>query len=289
MSWGYRSYWPKRKPRRKVEGGIKARSKRGAIGETWWSQRWIDLLESFGMGPRLNRGRTYARQGQVMSIDVQPGIVSALVQGSRSRPYSITIRLKPLSAKDWEKVTDAMVTRAVFAAKLLAGEMPQNIEEAFTEVKRPLFPEQERDLQTDCSCPDWANPCKHIAAVLYILAEQFDEDPFLIFKLRGCTRDEIIETLRRKRVAAAPVEAAPDAPVADAHEEVKPLEECLADFWRWTPDPSPTRGFRPEVEQAAVKRLGPAPFDAGGRSLTDWLTEVYTAASRAARDRAGRD
>jgi uncharacterized Zn finger protein len=206
--WDYDdwNYYRPNQPIR-VEGGIKAKSERGAIGSTWWSKRWIGVLESFSMGTRLTRGRSYARQGQVISIDVQPGIVTAKVQGSQPKPYNIKIRLKPLSDQDWDKVTEAMAAQALFAAKLLAGEMPTNIEEAFHAVNLSLFPTAVKDLVTDCSCPDWANPCKHIAAVYYLLAERFDEDPFLIFKLRGRIKEQIIQTLREKRTQTLPAES----------------------------------------------------------------------------------
>ncbi|HXR66411.1 MAG TPA: SWIM zinc finger family protein, partial [Ktedonobacteraceae bacterium] len=190
-NWNY--YRPDQPIR--IEGGLKARSKQGAIGSTWWSRRWISVLESFSMGNRLTRGRIYARQGQVVSIDVDPGEVMARVQGSQPRPYTVSIQLKPLADEQWERVSDAMAAQALFAAKLLAGEMPRNIEEAFSAAHLALFPTAEQDLVTSCTCPDWANPCKHTAAVYYLLAERFDEDPFLIFKLRGRSKSEIIEAL----------------------------------------------------------------------------------------------
>lgn len=199
--WDYFWYEPARpKP---VKDGLKTKSRGGSIGKTWWSKRWLDVLHSFNMGARLSRGRSYARRGQVISIDVQEGLVSAKVQGSRPKPYQIKITLKPLSQKDWKQVAEAMSEQAIFVAKLLAGEMPNNIEEAFVAAKIPLFPKSQKELVTDCSCPDWANPCKHIAAVYYLLAEQFDDDPFLIFKLRGKSKDELIEELREKRTGSA--------------------------------------------------------------------------------------
>src|SRR5437868_11387653 len=229
-NWGY--YEPSSPIR--VEGGIKTKKGYGQIGETWWSKRWIAVLESFNMGTRLTRGRSYARQGQVISIDVEPGIVKAKVQGSQPKPYKVEIRLKTLSDQDWEKVTEAMASQAIFAANLLAGEMPKNIEEAFSAVQLSLFPTALKELETNCSCPDWANPCKHIAAVYYLLAERFDEDPFLIFKLRGRTKEQIIEILREKRAATLPPESASPS-TGDSSteaEEIALLEERLDNFWQ---------------------------------------------------------
>jgi len=281
--WDYwdRFYEPTRP--RPVKKGLKTRSQRGRIGETWWSKRWISVLESFGMGARLGRGRSYARQGQVVSIDIEKGVVTARVQGSRPKPYSIEIKLKPLSETDWDKVTDAMSSQAVFAARLLSGEMPQNIEEAFGEARISLFPTSIKDLTTDCSCPDWANPCKHIAAVYYLLAERFDEDPFLIFKLRGQTKEELIATLRKKRSGQSPEAATASPAGADSSpgETVVPLEKCVDTFWQagealdsLAVNPSP-----PEVENAVLKRLGNAPFTVGRQNVASLLARAYSTAS----------
>ncbi|HED03509.1 MAG TPA: hypothetical protein ENI60_01930 [Candidatus Fraserbacteria bacterium] len=275
-----------------VKDGIKAKSQRGAIGETWWSKRWVSVLESFNMGARLGRGRSYARRGQVISIAVQPGRVKAKVQGSRSKPYAVEIRLQPLSDRDWELVTEAMAAQAIFAAKLLSGEMPQKIEQAFDAAKVSLFPTSRSALDTDCSCPDWANPCKHIAAVYYLLAERFDEDPFLIFKLRGRTKDEIIEVMREKRAARLPEESVPSP--ADAglmsDEEVTPLEEQLERFWQVGDfDTFEVRLRPPEVDGAILKRLGEAPFTIGGKNLASLLGKAYEAAGAAALRKASED
>jgi len=271
---------------RPVKNGLKTKKERGQIGETWWSQRWIEVLESFDMGARLTRGRSYARQGQVISLDIRKGVVTARVQGTRPQPYTVTIELKPLSKKDWEKVTDAMSSQALFAAKLLSGEMPMNIEDAFSQAKISLFPVSIKDLATDCSCPDWANPCKHIAAVYYLMAERFDEDPFLIFKLRGQTREEIVDTLRRKRSHTLSEEDGTSPIESDLSqgEEVLPLEKCLDTFWQagaaldsFTVNPAP-----PEVDNAILKRLGKAPFTIGKENVASLLVRAYAAASAAA-------
>jgi uncharacterized Zn finger protein len=259
----------------KVKGGLKAKSERGAIGSTWWSRRWLGVLESFSMGTRLTRGRSYARQGQVISIDIQAGLVMAKVQGSQPKPYTIKIQLKPLPDQAWEQVIEAMAAQAIFAAKLLASEMPTNIEEAFEAVNLSLFPTAVKDLVTRCSCPDWANPCKHIAAVYYLLAERFDEDPFLIFKLRGRTKEEIIAALREKRTE---VSASQEAPVsADEPESSALLEENLHTFWQadeglaaFAVHPAAAR-----IDKAILKRLGDAPFTLNGQNLAALLAKAY--------------
>jgi uncharacterized Zn finger protein len=290
--WDYDdwNYYRPNQPIR-VEGGIKAKSERGAIGSTWWSKRWIGVLESFSMGTRLTRGRSYARQGQVISIDVQPGIVTAKVQGSQPKPYNIKIRLKPLSDQDWDKVTEAMAAQALFAAKLLAGEMPTNIEEAFHAVNLSLFPTAVKDLVTDCSCPDWANPCKHIAAVYYLLAERFDEDPFLIFKLRGRIKEQIIQTLREKRTQTLPAESvslSEDDGASEADNSTL-LEEKLETFWQAGEG---LEAFRvnptaPEIDKAILKRLGDAPFAVDGRNLAALLAKAYNVVDDALEQKLG--
>jgi len=281
---GYWDYYEPSRPRR-VEGGIKTKSERGEIGETWWSKRWIQVLESFSMGTRLTRGRSYARQGQVISIDVEPGLVKAKVQGSQPKPYNVKIRLEPLSDQDWDKVTDAMASQAIFAANLLAGEMPKNIEEAFASVHVSLFPAALRELNTDCSCPDWANPCKHIAAVYYLLAERFDEDPFLIFKLRGRTKEQIIAVLREKRAATFPVgDASSTTETASAEEEnLLSLEEHLETFWQAGEalESFTVNLSAPRIDKAILKRLGDAPFRIGDMNVASLLAKAYSAVDAA--------
>ena len=202
MGWYNNRYFKPSKPR-EVKNGIKAKTKRGkSFGDTWWSKRWISVLESFGWDNRLQRGRTYARKGQVIDMEIEKGEVLSHVQGSRRKPYRVTIDMEQISDRDWEEVADAMAEQAIFAAKLLAGDMPEDIEDAFEAAGVNLFP-WESDLDTDCSCPDWANPCKHIAAVYYLLGERFDEDPFLIFLLRGRSKEELMETLRQRRAGIA--------------------------------------------------------------------------------------
>jgi uncharacterized Zn finger protein len=271
--WGY--YKPK--PRIKAKGGIKSQSKRGAFGESWWAKRWIATLESFNIGARLGRGRSYARSGQVLSIDIDKGVVKSKVQGSRPKPYDITIKVKTLADADWKKLAEALSTQAIFAAKLLAGEMPPEIEQVFTGAKLSLFPERLRDLETNCSCPDWSNPCKHIAAVYYLLGEEFDRDPFLIFKLRGSTREEFTKLLGATGVAPAAVEAE-EQTVAHPPE---PLEAGAESFWRGGKLPDDFFGEvrLPPVSAALPKRLGNFPFWRGTEHFLEAIAPIYTRAA----------
>ncbi|MBI5303749.1 MAG: SWIM zinc finger family protein [Chloroflexi bacterium] len=260
---GYWGWYPKSKPRRQANG-IKAQSGR-QFGKTWWASKWLTALERLVDSGRLARGRSYARSGQVLNLDIKPGRVDSRVQGSMPKPYQVQVAIKPLSDKDWNRVADAMAEQAIFAAKLLSGEMPQNIEEAFASAKVNLFPASKGDLETECSCPDWSNPCKHIAAVYYLLGEQFDADPFLLFRLRGKSKDEIIAMLRARRSAPEPESESaqettrkPRVPV----EPVIPLEKYLDRFWEAEQDLADfqVRIEAPTVDAAPVKRLGAPGF-----------------------------
>ncbi len=266
----YREFYPRSRPRQ-ARGGIKAQSGRG-FGQSWWAKRWVAVLEGFDIGARLGRGRSYARNGQVLSIDVAEGEVRAAVQGSRPTPYDVTIGVRTLTAAQWGQVLEALSGQALFVAKLLAGEMPQDIEQVFDAAKLSLFPEKYRDLETDCSCPDWSNPCKHVAAVYYLLGEEFDRDPFLLFRLRGLGRDELVRRLG-------------SAPAAEAKEAASPAEPLPAEasaFWAAGEVPDEVYGEvrTPPASAAWPRRLGSVPFWRGEQRFLDALGPAYRAASQ---------
>jgi hypothetical protein len=288
-----------------VEGGIKAKSKRGAIGEQWWSRRFIAVLESYGMSGRLQRGRTYARRGQVLEFSLGTGKVTARVQGSRPQPYKVSITVLPLTSAQWREVESRLASQALFRARLLAGEMPAEIEEIFASCGTPLFPRSAADLDMRCSCPDWGVPCKHLAAVCYVLAEAFDADPFAMLAWRGKGRDDLLTALRGKsgvvgvggarvggarglpdRAAGRPVGDSPvaDSPALAALADVTgpsledSLTDSLADFWS------------PGLSQARLRALPPSPVtppdlllrladppdvQVRGRNLADLLAPAY--------------
>jgi uncharacterized Zn finger protein len=285
--WRYWDYEPT--VRRKAKGGIKARSTRGQIGETWWSRRFISLLESFDIGARLSRGRSYARSGQVMKLEINPGLVTAKVQGSRPTPYKVRIEIKVLSNENWNRVEEVMAGQALFMAKLFAGEMPHEIEEAFTAARLKLFPAGARDLKTDCNCPDWSNPCKHLAAAYYILAEKFDEDPFLIFAWRGRRKEQLIEEMRALRGSIAELsDSAPEQESLDLPEDAPPLLDCLSDFWGTGLNLSglhisPRAVSLPEI---LLRQLGQPPLEARGRNVAAILEPAYKRLAAAAERKA---
>ncbi len=283
--WSYWDHFEKR-PVRTVKGGIKAQSKRGAFGESWWAKRWIAVLEGFDIGARLSRGRSYARKGQVVGVDISKGAVKAKVQGSSSTPYNISIKVNELSEADWNKLARTLSREAIFAAKLLAGEIPQEIEQVFKDAGLSLFPEKLRDLETSCSCPDWSNPCKHIAAVYYLLGEEFDRDPFLIFRLRGMSREEFLELLgtagtrASTQLPAAPLlDSAPDSHAPAALSE--PVTANTDSFWRGGNIPADLFGevSLPPAPAALPKRLGNFPFWRGREHFIEAIEPVYIQAS----------
>lgn len=265
---------------RRARGGIKALSEHGSFGKNWWARRWIAAMEQLVSGPRLMRGQFYARQGQVVSIEETKEGVTSLVQGSRPRPYKVTIRLTPLSARQWNRVLDVLADQAIFAAQLLAGEMPSNIEEAFSTAGVSLFPQSSYDMISDCTCPDKANPCKHVAATHYILGERFDEDPFLLFRMRGRTQDQLLGALRQRRSGSSAVASQPRRLPRHTSEEFARLEDSMKNYWEIGHDihQFSVQVRMPAIPQPLLKRLGEPDF-VRDLTLQNQLEDVYDAIS----------
>lgn len=209
-----------------LDSPIRAVSKRGPIGQEWWGQQWVAAMERLGVTGRLERGKRYARNGSVLFMEIGHGIAYTNVQGSYGYAYRTAVELKTFNDREWQRALGALAGQAIYAAKLLAGEMPADIEAIFQDVGLSLFPRSLNDIQFVCSCPDdWGDPCKHAAAVYYLLAEQLDADPFILFHLRGRTREQILAALRSHRssiVGDENVAQLPDMPALDAD---------LAAFW----------------------------------------------------------
>jgi len=226
---------------------IRAESRRGDIGVEWWGRQWVEAMEHLGLDGRLNRGKRYARNGSVVRLEITHGMVYAEVQGSQRNPYRAAIHLKILSENDWKQALDMLAEQAIYAAKLLAGEMPSDIEAIFQHANLSLFPQTKRDIQFECSCPDWGDPCKHTAAIYYLIAEQLDADPFILFHIRGKTRENILQALRGYDI---------QAPIEDTTEPEKLDVETF-----WEQSDIPLIRQRPTIldEPLSFKQLGTPP------------------------------
>lgn len=251
---------------RRVEGGIQINSGRGQVARTWWSQRFLAVLESIGVGGRLSRGRSYARAGQIIALEVDAGGALAQVQGSRQTPYRVRIGIPAFGKTEWAAVAAALAADASYTAALLNGEMPRDIESVFGGVGLALFPASTRDLAMDCSCPDHVVPCKHLAAVFYVLAERFDADPFQILALRGRDRETLLGDLRARRDAAAPPASAAAA-----------LADVLDTFFVAGAGPA-ERLSGPEVpSDALLDQVPQFPVAVRGATVTELLRPAYQA------------
>ncbi|MFL6143313.1 MAG: SWIM zinc finger family protein [Labedaea sp.] len=262
----------------RVDNGIRARSKRGAIGSSWWSRRFVDVLESLDLGSRLASGRAYARSGQVLGLQVTAGSVAASVQGSRAEPYRLSIGLRVIWPAQWERVERAIAAQAIFNAKLLAGDLPEDLEQVFDELGLALFPRTAEELAMECSCPDHSVPCKHIAATLYLLAEAFDDDPFLLLAWRGRNKAELLASLRGRE--ASTVDGPARSPWDALRAEPAPtLDECVADYFSCRGRLVPVDGRQAEiiVPDAVLRERDPLPVEVRGHLVTDLLRPAYLA------------
>jgi uncharacterized Zn finger protein len=258
--------------------GITARSKRGPIGGTWWSKRFIAVLEGMGHGPRMSRGRGYARSGNVLDLSVRPGEVAASVQGTRPNPYSVLLNIDVYLPEQWTRVERALAASAEYAAVLLDGRMPERIEEVFHSCGLNFFPVR-REFRTECSCPDSQRPCKHVAAACYILAERFDEDPFAMTAWRGRDRAVLLRRIEELRDEEAWQEA-------DGSPQDPALSDLVDRYWECaTALPAPLPAAPPHSAQdgapppvgAILDRLGPVGIEVDGRDVRDLLRPAYQA------------
>jgi uncharacterized Zn finger protein len=234
----------------------------------WWSRRFTDLLESYGDEERLARGRSYARTGQVADLRISAHEVTACVRGSEPEPYDVAVGIDVIDEAVWETIEEALASQAVFRARLLAGEMPPEIENVFAAFGVALFPVSPDAMHVMCSCPDWGEACEHAAAVLYLLAEAFDEDPFLILAWHGRTRERLLTGLRRKEPLTTDPLEVEEAPIADR----------LEDFWA----PAAVRDRPPAPAMPPgllLRQLDPPKVKVRRRDLPDVLRPAYDALS----------
>ena len=232
--------------------------------EAWWVQQWVDLLNSYRFKKRLERGRRYAREGHILKLDFKESKVFSSVQGTAADPYQLSIWIDRFADEDWDFVIDTLSQKAIYSAQLLAGEMPADIENVFTSNGLSLFPFTLADVHSKCNCPDPKNPCKHIAAVYYQLADFFREDPFVLFQLRGRTKEQIIAAIREKRklkVEENSVETVTeDAEDVVVTPEPKSQTLNLENFWQYEEALDSSLVVITPSDQTVLDLLGPMPL-----------------------------
>ncbi|MGB0563627.1 MAG: SWIM zinc finger family protein [Spirulinaceae cyanobacterium] len=251
----------------------------------WWVERWLELLDSYRFKKRLERARRYAMEGNVLKIEFQGPRVIAKVKGSDAEPYQVTMSLNPFSKEDWHHVVTLLSKKAIYSAELLAGQMPSDIEQVFTAGGLSLFPFTLAEVHSRCTCLDKANPCKHIGAVYYQLADRFSEDPFVIFQLRGRTKIQILEALRQLRAKSSRSVRRSWVKSNRARDRKASNPLVLEKFWSYNQrlDPQLGKITAPESAQILLDRLGSPPFPAAEAAVVhDYLAAVYAQVSQAA-------
>ena len=260
-----------------ARGGIKSNTKGLNYGSTWWGRAWRKVFEPSAVDSRLARGRSYAKNGQVVDLNIDKGKIEASVQGSQLKPYEVSITVKTLGDEIWDTVLEQVRSDASLAATLMTGELPEGIDQVFQQAGGSLFPNRLRHISNTCECSDWSNPCKHSAAVYYILCESLDEDPLLLFLLRGRSRDEVIEAFSNASFQKL------DSQGKAETEEVEKHELCsnAREFWATVDfDEFLEEHVRPSrVTPWPVWRLGSFPFWRGEKELEKELSEIYHRAS----------
>jgi uncharacterized Zn finger protein len=251
-----------------VKGGIRAQTAHGWHARVWWSRRWTEVMESFRLGARLGRGRNYAVSGQVSELSVEAGRVTACVQGSSSEPYASEIRFRCLSGESKARAVRALNAQPVLLARLLVGDLPHEVEEVFQKEGCPLFPQRASDLQSRCSCPDWANPCKHLAAVYYLIGEAIAKRPLLLLALRGVGRADLVGEPAPDDEAGREAAGAPEPLSAEAFYGTPKAE--FRDFGE---------AAKTAVSAPLIQRLGPLQFWRGQERFVDTLEHLYARAA----------
>lgn len=240
------------------------------MNDTRWSQQFIAMLESLRMGTTFSVGRRYARAGNVRSLTISSSLVTALVLDEDGDTYRSRIATRAFSAADWARIERALAGEAIHAAKLLAGHLPEDLDRILGGFGLSLFPQSLADLVMDCDCPGWQKPCRHLTAACYVLAEEFDSDPFQILAWRGKGRDELLEQLRGHRVSA----------LSHIKGDAKPTPRntSTAGFWTAGPrlpkpkEPLPGTVVRTDAILDQLDQLG---LTAGRFEVGDLLRDVY--------------
>ncbi len=271
---------------RKVRGGIRVPWAGVKKPSTWVACRFLELARQQASREDFDEGLEYARRGQTKSAEIAGTLASALVQGRADRPYVLTMRFKPIAEQAWNKAADAMAGEAIYAARLLAGEVPDQLDALFVACQTSLVPVA-GDVEISCTCGHSSGWCKHACTLAAIIADRIDEQPFMIFELRGQQGEALLDALRHRSgqaqldAVATPVYEAhvPQAPSARG----EPLEACLDSFWDAGEGLSsiPTPIALPEVSHPLLRRLGPSPFKEWRFPLVGLLATCYDVISQA--------
>lgn len=272
---------------KRVRRGVRLSLTDEQLAENWASQRWLRITESVPSAEALREGLEYARLGQTRSVEIETGGVYAFVQGRADRAYRTSLTLERLGEDRWEAVIATMADQAVYAAKLLAGELPSNIEDLFAPVGEHLFPEHSVEVRTECTCREQSPWCKHAVCLAYLMAERLATEQFLIFRLRGMPPEELLDRLRQRRSLAGVAGAAPVyVPHIEGVSDYCPPElESVADrFWRAGPELDEVHAplDPPEVSHPLLRRLGPSPFTESRFPLVGLLATCYELVGEAA-------
>lgn len=271
------------KPRR-VRAGVRLKLDPGspeaiaAAGHA--AGRILRLLELSATPAAREEGLQYGRLGQARKLEIEPGEATASIQGRAERAYQTRIALEAIGSEQWDYVADALNEQPRFAARLLAGEVPPDIEAVFEPLELTLFPRAQQDVEVSCSCREQEPWCKHVCCLALLVAEKLAQQPTLIFRLRGADIDDVMERTRQRRLLAgadqrpAPVYVPRVPGASDAPSTA--LEASLEGFWR-SPQPAEVDlSLRaPEVSHPLLRRLGPSPFENGKFPLVGLLASCY--------------
>ncbi len=284
-----RQQTPASKPRR-VRHGLRLRRKEGAVAESWVSLAWFARLQELADAKQREEGLVYARTGQTTKLSVEDSGIRATVVGRQPGAYIVRIKVRQFSSELWDRVLAIMGNQALYAAKLLAGQLPPSVEQVFAEVQETLVPALS-DFEMSCTCDVNDACCKHIVCVGALIAEQLDGDPFLLFTLRGLDGESFLERLQRQRAMdqkqGRPVPAYTHSPPVGASATTEPLLADVESFWTAGRDLAEIRAEPgpPPVEHALLRRLGPAPFQGSRFPFVGLLATCYDTASKHALDK----
>lgn len=269
MWWSY--HRPAARKPRKTKGGIKAHSRRGEFGQNWWSKQWAEVMTEYS--GELTGGKTYARQGQVLSINIERCRINSMVQGSKRNPYAVEIKISEIKEQHWHALAKKIADHPAAAAELMAGRMPNDVNYMAINIGISLMPDL-WDLHQRCGCHRRGR-CKHTYAVWLLVAEQTDRDPFLIFKMRGMERERLLEMAG---LAATDDVQKPD--LTYDMPKTEPLPTKHHEFWGQERQVQGSWQIRtPMLHAALPKQLGNFPYWRSNEGFIHAMEEIYEGAS----------